>query len=147
MQRQIKFRVFDKVKEKMINPSGGACMDVSQTQGVDRWVFGIDLFNHPDDVEIMQYTGLKDKLGNDIYEGDLLRNPAGVTAWDENNFTAYEVFYHDNDCADRHVGFQMNRVHFQGNVAGTSQFPGFLPKNTEQMVVIGNIYENKELLK
>lgn len=96
---------------------------------------------------IMQYTGLKDKLGNDIYEGDLLRDPAGVTAWDENNFTAYEVFYDDNDCADRHVGFQMNRVHFQGNVAGTSQFPGFLPKNTEQMVVIGNIYENKELLK
>jgi uncharacterized phage protein (TIGR01671 family) len=119
--RQIKFRVYDKLKGTMF--VDGGCMDVSQTQGVDRWVFGIDLFNHPDDVEIMQYTGLKDKNGVEIYEGDILQcEPFGETPLvapveyiTEKGFFA---FMWDSPLAIGNIG---------------------------QTKVIGNIYENPDL--
>ena len=93
-----------------------------------------------------QYTGLTDKNGTKIFEGDLLRFPA-KNEWEETNFEAYEVFYHDNDCADRHIGWQFNRLHFLGNLKGKDIWhTSFLPKYTKQMEVIGNIHDNPELL-
>lgn len=103
-------------------------------------------FSENQPLEIMQYTGLKDKNGTEIYEGDLLRHPAR-DSWEQKNFVAFEVFFHDNDRADRHIGFQMNRLHFQGSIGGYSMVENFLPRYTEKMEIIGNIYENPELLR
>lgn len=94
---------------------------------------------------IMQYTGLKDMNGTEIYEGDLLRHPP-KNGFDENNYILFEVFYHDNDCADCHIGWQMNRMHYHGSSCGGFT-PAFLPKNVKSMVVVGNVLQNKELLK
>lgn len=94
---------------------------------------------------LMQFTGLLDKNRKEIYEGDLLRHPA-KEKWDETNYVVFEVFFHDNDCADKHIGFQFNRLHFQGSIAGYSQIENFLPKWTNKMEIIGNIYQNPELL-
>lgn len=93
-----------------------------------------------------QFTGLLDKNGKEIYEGDLLRFPADNDG-EKENFVAYEVFFHDNDCADNHIGFQINRVHYQGNICGTRTFPKFLPKYMEELEIVGNVFENLELLK
>lgn len=96
---------------------------------------------------IGQYTGLKDKNGKEIYEGDLLRLPA-KDQYEQNNFVAYEIFWHDNDCADRHIGWQMNRQHFQGSLCGNDMgLITFLPHWSEKMEVIGNVFDNPELLK
>lgn len=95
--------------------------------------------------KLMQFTGPLDKSGKDIYEGELLRIPA-TNEWEKKNYVAYEVFYHDNDSADKHVGFQMNRHHFQGSICGTSDFRNFLPKNTNKMISVGNVHQNPEII-
>ena len=98
-----------------------------------------------DPATVGQFTGLTDKNGKAIYEGDILRTPP-KTDYDKKNFVAYEVFWHDNDCASHHIGWQMNRCHFQGCICGTTYIPEFLPKTTATMEVIGNIHDNPELL-
>lgn len=70
---------------------------------------------------VMQFTGLKDKNGNPIYEGDIvnLTNDSETGA-----YTTIEVKWFRNQC-----GFNVN-----GNCEGDYE-------------IIGNIYENPELLK
>lgn len=101
---------------------------------------------HVDPTTVGQFTGLFDKYGNEIYEGDILREPP-KNEYEKENYTAYEVFWHGNDCASHHIGWQMNRCHFQGNICGTMYIPEFLPKETARMVVIGNIYDHPSLIE
>ena len=83
---------------------------------------------HIDIKTVGQYTGLNDKNGNKIFEGDIVDfldrsdgDGYGVVRYDENE-TEFE-FESDNIC--RSLG-------------------SYFPKNIE---VIGNIYDNPELLK
>lgn len=100
-----------------------------------------------DPATIGQYTGLTDKNGKKIFEGDILREPA-KNGWEKKNFVGFEVFWHDNDSCDRHIGWQMNRLHFYGSLGGADIYPiSFRPEWTRRMEVIGNIYDNYEFLE
>ena len=81
---------------------------------------------HPDN-ELMQYTGLKDKNGVDIYEGDLLGGQL---------FFIGEVLYENGACI------------FQDRIGTYIDPERHARRNDfENFEIIGNIYENPELLE
>ena len=84
-----------------------------------------------DDVELMQYTGLKDKNGKEIYEGDIV-----LIKLDETS-TWYKTV----------VGFKKGA--FIANLIDKEDYVyifhhGFTGDDFE---IIGNVYENKNLLE
>ena len=86
-----------------------------------------------EDVEFMQSTGIKDKNGVEIYEGDILKLHAIFLAPnDKIGYLEYSPKYGYS------IIFEGNRLYRQEFWASTNKL------NYE---VIGNIYENPELLE
>lgn len=85
-----------------------------------------------EDLEAMQFTGLLDKNGQEIYEGDILEDQYGNTAvvlWNQPNA---EFLLNDMD----------------EYVRGNHDEPAYVLSNVwVEHEVIGNIYENPELLR
>lgn len=82
------------------------------------------LKNTPKRYILLQFTGLRDKNGREIYEGDILKFDYGIE-----------------------VGIGLARVHFlDGGFWLRVNNHNFMP-SAEVREIIGNIYENSELLK
>lgn len=85
----------------------------------------------------MQCTGLKDKNGKLIYEGDILKEAYFDTDKGEFDFSNIKIGYDEKYCSyyQQSIGYDYKEA-----------FPEFDFKE-ENIEVIGNIYENPELLK
>lgn len=87
---------------------------------------------YPDEIELMQSTGLKDKNGVEIFEGDVLE------IQDEGEVLGNAKLTWDNEQAV----FMIEAI----SVDDIAPFHEILSDESYSYRVVGNIYENKELL-
>ena len=142
--REIKFRAWDKVGEQMLGDRvvKGRFLTLAKT-----W-------------ELMQFTGLKDKNGKEIYEGDILaliepevkgkQSEFGKMLVKFGEYNTYEI-----ESGDESIGWFMEGYHGylrdngKRDIYKTDSFdehPWSLLR-CKEWEIIGNIYENPELLK
>jgi len=94
-----------------------------------------------DQVSIMQYTGLKDKNDKEIYEGDILGWDGGREGISKLP-SDYIIEVLKSNHLDIELEVHTNAYMFRYDTSGYN-FPSFL----EEAEIVGNIYENSELLE
>lgn len=117
MNREIKFRAWLVYDKKWFDGN------------VLYYMSNCDIPNESE-VVFQQYTGLKDKNGKEIYEGDVVRFIDDTTIPDIPTECITEVFWWDVM-----VCFSLKNTHHELNFT-----------TCDKMEIIGNIYENPELL-
>lgn len=124
MNREIKFRMWHKKSKKMFDVESINFKDRS----LNMWnsgMYSLSTFSL-DDVILMQYTELHDKNGKEIYEGDIVK----ITG--NKGIDIGKVIYEYN-------GFTLD-------VMNTDRFYGRINLLEKFIEVIGNAYDNPELL-
>ena len=128
--REIKFRAWLKEDEKMANVETMDFTDKSiqylkRSEIINAYILRRESF---DDVELMQYTGLKDKNGKEIYEGDILffrdENMKYIVVWQDAAFIIKSI-----------------------EIRKYSEKMYWLDDTEICCEIVGNIYENKKLLE
>ena len=119
--REIKFRAWDKENEKIMKVSY-ISLENKEIAVKD---FGTYHFFRIKDIELMQYIGLKDKNDKEIYEGDIV---------------VLNNIENDNMCIVRYE-------HSSYRLEGWSLREDLSNVEDRFLEVVGNIYENKNLLE
>ena len=123
--REIKFRVFDKISKELYY--------------IDYYFFEENHIQYVHELErsdyiLMQFTGLTDKNGKEIYEGDILSNKWKIQVY-QNGEGTFMVKFGNNPKGNKPMSLKKYLI--SREKAGTSERDNNL---------IGNIYENPELL-
>lgn len=140
MKREIKFRAWIPEKMRMVyfDPINQIrCFDGGD-MCLGEWSIEEDSTLYEDDFTLMQYTGLKDRNGEDIYEGDIIqiheKMGDNTKIWNAAvNFSCGSFSMYNPNCCERCKN---------GDGTISTLGDGFGP-----IEVIGNIHEDPELLK
>lgn len=157
--RDIKFRIWDKTNKVMIDENTSQKELIKMQMSLnsnnpmrffyfeDEWYPVMEatiLFDalstlkqdYNDKIEIMQYAGLKDKNGKEIYEGDIVRKKCNYLNTGEIKIRLYKVVWKEEWCA-----WALKKL---GNCTQSC----YMYKNELDFCeIVGNIYENPELLE
>lgn len=117
--RLIKFRAWDKREKEM-------CYNAQCTVDWEFYIVDKDQKQYV----LMQFTGLKDKNGKEIYEGDIV---SGKGIYESIRSNKFEVIYHGNKCSACFIFADKNGL-------------GYHPYEIKAQEIIGNIYENPDLI-
>ena len=136
--REIKFRIWDK-ETKHMHIFGDNIHDTIAFEGKTNKIYYYNLQNgcgslsEDSDYVLMQYTGLKDKNGQEIYEGDIVYIKGETELLDIKGKVEYN---------DSWAQFVITNT---GNIINETEPLGDYEE--QDLEVIGNIYNNPELLK
>lgn len=149
--RQLKFRIWDKEKNRwtrlLFDNDGhywGIGYKTSPTESSGSEPVG-DGFGHycyllnQDRFSIQQFTGLLDKNGREIYEGDIY----DLKGWTNN---PYFCVFHEGEYWNRRIG-QSDEEFFENHINVYPDTQHTLRGHFKYATVIGNIFENPELIK
>ena len=96
-------------------------------------IIGNDIWGTSDDYILMQYTGIKDANGKEIYEGDIVKETKVYDYSDDIDVNIYQIIWNENITGFTAEGKNGSNTIHQNNM-GVCE-------------VIGNIYENSNLLE
>lgn len=144
MNREIKFRVWNGLEMvyDVISGRFGTFYVNPDNNGIDKNdSASLSPYNtkYHDNVPVMQFVGIKDKNGNDIYEGDILK-------YHYNRILKKEDYGYEEDLSFEDIG----EIVFKDGcfIVENEHFVSTLDSNEDiEFTVIGNIYQNHELLE
>lgn len=132
-----KFRAWDKEGHRMILPKYLHSIDLLEEQVTERTKcnYTFSLHSIPfDRAKLMQSTGLKDKNGTEIFEGDIIATNSFACIV---SFGKYDYF-EDDGIKIAGIGFYLGYLNVEPATYSPFETP-FL----ESCEVLGNIYENE----